>query len=98
MFQQVGVPVLGIVENMSYFICDQCQKRHTIFKEGGGKRVAKELGVPFLGELPIDPKIVEGGDKGKPVVGQAYFKLAESITAALQGKKKEVLGDFHLNW
>jgi ATP-binding protein involved in chromosome partitioning len=68
MFQQVNVPVLGIVENMSYFVCDQCSKRHNIFRSGGGRRTSEELDVPFLGEIPLDPPVAEGGDVGQPVV------------------------------
>lgn len=90
MFQQVHVPVLGVIENMSYFICDQCNKRHTIFREGGGKRIAQELGIPFLGEIPIDPKIADGGDQGEPVVSQPYLELAKSVATALQQNKNEI--------
>src|SRR5262245_23297889 len=68
MFQQVNVPVLGIIENMSYFICDQCGKRHEIFRHGGGARCAQEIGVPFLGEVPLDPAVALQGDKGTPIV------------------------------
>ena len=98
MFQQVQVPVLGIVENMSYFICDQCNKRHTIFKEGGGKKVAAELNLPFLGELPIDPKIAEGGDKGMPVISKHYLELAKRVTQILRETTKEMPEEFHLKW
>lgn len=68
MFQQVNVPVLGIVENMSYFVCDQCDKRHEIFRHGGGHRTSNELGISFLGEIPLDPPVATGGDAGEPVV------------------------------
>src|SRR6476660_8591494 len=68
MFQKVNVPVLGIVENMSYFICPQCGHREEIFKHGGGRRTAEQLKVPFLGEIPLDPKIAIGGDAGRPIV------------------------------
>jgi ATP-binding protein involved in chromosome partitioning len=69
MFQKVEVPVLGIVENMSYFRPpDLPDRRYSIFGEGGGRRVAEEIGVDFLGEIPIDPRIVEGGDKGRPIL------------------------------
>src|SRR6516225_5714453 len=87
MFRQVRVPVLGIIENMSYFICDQCGKRHEIFRHGGGERVAKEIGVPFLGAIPLDPTVAIQGDKGTPIVfshpesavAKAYLKLAETV-------------------
>ena len=68
MFNKVNVPVLGIVENMSYFICSHCGQRENIFDSGGGSRTAKELSVPFLGEIPIDTLIRVGGDKGTPIV------------------------------
>ncbi|HYB52938.1 MAG TPA: Mrp/NBP35 family ATP-binding protein, partial [Thermoanaerobaculia bacterium] len=60
MFQKVNVPVLGIVENMSYFVCPQCGHREEIFKHGGGRRTAQALRVPFLGEIPLDPKVAVG--------------------------------------
>ena len=68
MFREVNVPVLGIVENMSYYLCRKCGKRHEIFSHGGGARYAEELGVPFLGELPIVRELREGGDKASPIV------------------------------
>ena len=68
MFSRVNVPVLGIVENMSYFIAPDTGKKYDIFGVGGGERLAKELNVPFLGGIPIDSRIRIGGDKGKPIV------------------------------
>jgi ATP-binding protein involved in chromosome partitioning len=68
MFQKVHVPVLGIVENMSSFLCPHCKERTDIFSHGGGQAAAKTLGVPFLGEIPIDLAIRVGGDEGRPVV------------------------------
>ena len=68
MFNKVNVPVLGIVENMSYFICSHCGQRDNIFDSGGGRRTAEELNVPLLGEIPIDTEIRVGGDKGEPIV------------------------------
>jgi len=68
MFRKVNVPVLGIVENMSYYICRHCGEREEIFGHGGGKKTAGMLGVPFLGEVPLDPKVVVGGDSGQPIV------------------------------
>jgi ATP-binding protein involved in chromosome partitioning len=67
MFRQVRVPVLGIVENMSYFMGADGQ-RYEIFRHGGGKKLAQEAGVPFLGEIPIDPRVAECGDAGDPIV------------------------------
>jgi len=93
MFQKVNVPVLGIVENMSYFVCPECGHREEIFKHGGGRRTAEQLGVPFLGEIPLDPKVAIGGDAGRPivaaepdsVVAQAYGRIAEALVATLEG-------------
>jgi ATP-binding protein involved in chromosome partitioning len=68
MFRKVNVPVLGIVENMSYFLCRHCGEREEIFGHGGGKKTAEMLGVPFLGEVPLDPRVVVGGDTGEPIV------------------------------
>lgn len=68
MFREVNVPVLGVVENMSYYLCRKCGHRHEIFSHGGGARYASELGVPFLGELPIVRELREGGDQSNPLV------------------------------
>jgi ATP-binding protein involved in chromosome partitioning len=92
MFQKVNVPVLGIIENMSVFICPHCGARNEIFKSGGGRRTAEELGVPFLGEVPIDPEIVVGGDGGMPIVaarpdseaGKAFLALAATVLRRLE--------------
>ncbi len=89
MFQQVHVPVLGIVENMSYFICDQCEKKHFIFKSKGGENVAKELKLPLLAEIPLDSKVAVGGDAGRPIftthpdseVAKSFQHLADQVTA-----------------
>src|ERR1700676_500611 len=87
MFRTVHVPVLGIVENMSYFTGDD-GKRYEIFRHGGGQKLAQAAGVPFLGELPIDPKIAECGDNGDPIVhkypdssiAKAYLALATTVS------------------
>ncbi|MDQ6828654.1 MAG: Mrp/NBP35 family ATP-binding protein [Gemmatimonadota bacterium] len=68
MFQRVGVPVLGIVENMSFFACPHCGEPTPIFGTGGGKRLADELGIPLLGEIPLYPQVLVGGDTGVPIV------------------------------
>ncbi|MFN7971786.1 MAG: Mrp/NBP35 family ATP-binding protein [Acidobacteriota bacterium] len=94
MFQDVKVPVLGIVENMSYFECGHCHHRTEIFRHGGGRRTAAELGVPFLGEVPLDPAVVVGGDAGMPIVvaepsspvAAAYRDIAKQVAAALSVK------------
>ena len=68
MFQKVGVPVLGLIENMSYFVCPHCGARHEIFAHGGARREAAKLEVSFLGEIPLDVRIRETSDSGKPIV------------------------------
>lgn len=68
MFEEVKAPILGIIENMSYFVCPNCGESYDIFGTGGGERTAKEFGVELLGQIPIDPAIREAGDIGHPVV------------------------------
>ena len=68
MFQRVNVPVLGIVENMSYFVCDGCDKRHALFGQGGAERTARELGTELLVQIPLEPAVVGAGDSGKPTL------------------------------
>lgn len=68
MFDSVGVPVLGVVENMSYFICDECQKEHFIFPQGGGEKISKTFGVPLLGKIPLEAALATCGDQGIPGV------------------------------
>ena len=67
MFHQVKVPILGIVENMSYLICPHCNERIDVFSHGGGRRTAAEMKVHFLAELPLNPEVRVGGDTGKPI-------------------------------
>lgn len=68
MFEQTHVPVVGIIENMSTFFCPHCEKKTEIFRHGGGEKAARELGFPFLGEIPLDPALAIAGDGGSPVV------------------------------
>ena len=91
MFQKVNVPLLGIVENMSFFVCGHCGERTEIFSHGGGERAAAKVGVPFLGRIPIDPAIRDGGDSGHPIVvanpespqAVAFREIAKKISDAL---------------
>jgi ATP-binding protein involved in chromosome partitioning len=93
MFQKVNVPVLGIIENMSFYVCPKCGHREEIFKHGGGERTANRLNVPFLGEIPIDPRVTVGGDSGVPIVvsepksavTEAFLRVAEAVQKALVG-------------
>ena len=86
MFHQVKVPILGIVENMSYLECPHCNQRIDVFSHGGGRRTAEQMQVHFLGELPLDPQVRIGGDTGKPVVlregqGAPFLELARNAAA-----------------
>jgi ATP-binding protein involved in chromosome partitioning len=91
MFQRVAVPVLGVIENMSYFVCPNCSEQHRIFGAGGGKRLADELEVPLLGEVPFFPAVLSGGDRGEPIVvgepdslaGKAIIDLAAKLGGLL---------------
>jgi ATP-binding protein involved in chromosome partitioning len=87
MFEKVGVPILGIVENMSFFTPpDLPDRKYHLFGQGGGERVAKELGVDFLGEVPIDPRIAEDGDVGKPIVVSQPDSPSSVAFAQIAGK------------
>lgn len=86
MFQRVAVPVLGVVENMSYFICPNCNDKHLIFGSGGGRRLAEELGVPLLGEIPFFPGVLEGADRGEPIVVSEPETPAAKALAELAGR------------
>ena len=68
MFKQLEVPVIGVIENMSYFVCPNCSEKHELFGRGGGERIAQQFGVPFLGQIPLQPNVRMGGDEGRPVV------------------------------
>jgi len=96
MFERVAVPVIGIVENMSYFICPHCEEKHRIFGTGGGKRLADELGVPLLAEVPFFPAVLTGGDVGEPIVvsepqsqaAQALLDLAGRLSGLFPRSKE----------
>ncbi|MEP7200313.1 MAG: Mrp/NBP35 family ATP-binding protein, partial [Chloroflexota bacterium] len=91
MFQQVNVPICGIVENMSYFVCPDCGKRHELFGSGGGQAMADKFKVPLLGQIPFDARVRAGGDEGQPVVvcapdspaALALVKVAEAVSAKI---------------
>jgi ATP-binding protein involved in chromosome partitioning len=86
MFQRVAVPVLGVIENMSYFVCPNCSEQHRIFGAGGGKRLADELDVPLLGEVPFFPAVLSGGDTGQPIVIGAPDSIAAKAIIDLAAK------------
>jgi ATP-binding protein involved in chromosome partitioning len=91
MFDKVNVPILGLIENMSYYVCNHCGHREEIFDNGGGRRAAEELGIPFLGEIPIVTSIRVSGDSGKPVVlqeqtggpGDSIRRIARNMAAQI---------------
>jgi ATP-binding protein involved in chromosome partitioning len=89
MFDKLNVPVFGVIENMSYFVCPNCEERHDIFGHGGGRKAAEELGLEFLGEIPLDQGTREGADSGVPITesnpespqAQAFLRVAEQVAA-----------------
>jgi ATP-binding protein involved in chromosome partitioning len=89
MYQKLNIPILGLIENMSYFVCPSCQHESDIFGRGGGERTAEEMGVPFLGRVPIYQPIRVGSDSGQPLVigepdspaAQAFMAVAEQTAA-----------------
>jgi ATP-binding protein involved in chromosome partitioning len=94
---------------MSYFICDECSKKHYIFRQGGGPRIARSLGLPFLGEVPLEPEVAVGGDLGVPIVerrpdsvsAKAYRDIAGAIASELSilsASQSGVLADFDYTW
>ncbi|HEY8946015.1 MAG TPA: Mrp/NBP35 family ATP-binding protein [Polyangiaceae bacterium] len=96
MCQKVGIPVLGVVENESYFVCDGCEKRHELFGAGGGQKVADFAQAPLLGQIPLHPSVREWGDAGTPIVqaspgsptAQAFVRVAEALVGALNAREE----------
>jgi ATP-binding protein involved in chromosome partitioning len=92
MFRKVNVPVIGIVENMSGFVCPHCGQETDVFKRGGGERTAELVGAPYLGRIPLDPAVVLGGDAGTPIVAaqpagphaEAFRSIAEAVVAEVE--------------
>jgi ATP-binding protein involved in chromosome partitioning len=85
MFQRVDVPVIGVIENMSWFNCPHCGKPMNIFGSGGGEKLAQELGVPLLGKIPLYPQILAGGDAGQPiVVGEPESEAAVALISTAE--------------
>jgi ATP-binding protein involved in chromosome partitioning len=95
MFQRVGVPVLGIVENMSWFECPHCGKPTALFGSGGGEKLAKAVELPLLGQVPLYPRVMEGGDTGMPIVTADADSSAARALAAVAGRIAEALGAMH---
>jgi ATP-binding protein involved in chromosome partitioning len=99
MFRQLNIPVLGVVENMSFFVCDHCQERTEIFGHGGGVKMAEDMGIPMLGQIPIDTRVRSGGDEGRPIVSaapdapaaMAFFEIAGRVAAEISKQNARVL-------
>ena len=101
MFETVNVPVLGVVENMSYFVAPDTGKRYDIFGEGGGRKLSETYGVPFLGQVPLGLEVREGGDRGVPVVvshpdspqAEAFRRVAEEVArqVSIEAMKPELV-------
>ena len=97
MFRKVDVPVLGIVENMSYFACPHCGERSDIFSHGGARETAEKYGVDFLGEIPLDITIRENSDSGRPPVVSSpegpqalcYLEIADGVLERLESGGSE---------
>jgi ATP-binding protein involved in chromosome partitioning len=106
MFEKVHVPILGIVENMSSFTCPHCGNITDIFRRGGGERMSRQVGVPFLGAIPLDAEVVTGGDAGRPIVvdkpqsvtAQAYVAIATALVEQLHAAPATVLKPFVWRW
>jgi ATP-binding protein involved in chromosome partitioning len=92
MFERVNVPVLGIIENMSYFACPHCGQRTEIFLAGGGTRLAAELGVPLLGQIPLQSGVADLADAGKPIIVADPESPAARALADMAAKVAEVVG------
>jgi ATP-binding protein involved in chromosome partitioning len=100
MFEKVSIPVLGIIENMSLFICPKCMEPSRIFGEGGGETLAKRYNVPFLGELYLSPNIREDADQGTPTVlqrslskeAEAFFTVSMKLAMQIAHLPKEISG------
>ena len=96
MFRKVDVPLLGIIENMSHFICPDCGSRHDIFSHGGARQEAEKIGVPFLGEIPLEMAVRESSDGGAPIVATqpdhpvalAYQQIAAKLLAQIDDAQK----------
>jgi ATP-binding protein involved in chromosome partitioning len=91
MFKQVNAPLLGIVENMSFFVCPDCGKSTEIFRRGGGQKESERLGIPLLGHIPLDPVVCDTGDTGMPLVlshpetpaAEEFMAIAATVTELL---------------
>jgi ATP-binding protein involved in chromosome partitioning len=89
MFEKLNVPIIGVIENMSHFICPNCDDKHYIFGSGGAKKISEQFNIPFLGEIPLNYGIMSGSDSGKPIMithvespsADAFRKSAKNVAA-----------------
>jgi ATP-binding protein involved in chromosome partitioning len=96
--RRLGMPIIGVVENMSGYVCPHCGEKIDIFQSGGGRKMADELGVPFLGSIPIDPKVGVDADKGLPFIishadseaAKAFMRIVEKVEGYLKEREKRV--------
>ena len=97
MFKKVNVPLLGVIENMSFFVCGHCGERTEIFSFAGGERAAQKFEIPFLGRIPLDPAIREGGDAGMPIVvavpDSPLTQAFQGVAEALQTRVRELTSE-----
>lgn len=99
MYRQLNIPLLGVIENMSYFVCGHCDERTEIFGHGGGAAMAEDLGLKFLGEIPIDTRVRVGGDSGQPILAsapdapaaKAFREVASRVAAQISIQNMKVL-------
>ncbi|HEX7207533.1 MAG TPA: P-loop NTPase, partial [Nitrososphaeraceae archaeon] len=91
MFNKLNVPIVGVIENMSYLQCPHCNEHIHIFGKGGGQRVSEQFNIPFIGEIPLHPHIMEGSDRGKPIItaepdsmqSLAFSKVAKTVAGRI---------------
>ena len=106
MFEKVSVPILGLIENMSDFVCPHCGTHTAVFKSGGGERLSDRVHAPLLGKIPLDAAIVVGGDAGRPLLvdqpdsaaAAAYRNIAQRLREAVAVQSQAGLPDFTWNW
>jgi len=95
--RRLGIPIIGLIENMSGFICPHCGTKTDIFQSGGGQKVSEEMGIPFLGSIPIDQKVSENSDKGLPFIvadsasaaSKAFMEIVKKIENFLKNREKQ---------